>query len=326
MLNLSDRIRDAKEAKRKITPCTSNRASMLGDECTRKLVYWRLNWAEAQKVNPELQAIFDDGKNSERSVMDDLREAGIYPHEQQIAFGSENLFRKYNITGHLDAVVLDDKGHMIPVEVKQMHPMIAEKIRSIQDMLSAKQEYIRKYPIQLALYMLAKNAPYGIFLIKSKGIPRQINLTLDEALSFAERALKQAEEIEKHVKTVTYPTKKIGDRCQNCPFNHLCLPGRDFGQILSLVDDNELESLLKQREELESDAKEYKRIDKQVKDIIKAKGKEKLMIGDFYVEVSEYETSVFIIPDSVKSKYKMMEKRSKISIQKLKEIQESNAS
>ena len=100
-------------------PCTTNRASQLGADCERELVYWRTRWQEATPPSLELQILFQEGDNHERGILMELQRAGIQVIEQQCSVAWSDL----EISGHVDAVVVSD-GESIPIDVKTMSDQI----------------------------------------------------------------------------------------------------------------------------------------------------------------------------------------------------------
>ena len=111
-------------------PCHSNRASAIGDDCLRYLVYSRTDWDKSDDFDDGLLAIFNEGNIHEPAVIKDLADAGFEIFEQQVSFGNENLLKQYKITGHLDFKIRD-QGRAIPVEFKTMSPYIFDSINSL---------------------------------------------------------------------------------------------------------------------------------------------------------------------------------------------------
>src|SRR5262245_12318388 len=104
-------------------PCHSNRASQLGADCERELVYLRTRWQEAQAPSLDLQILLQEGEKHEREVLMELQRAGIHIIEQQCGLA----WKEFEITGSVDAVVVWE-GTAIPVDVKSMSDQIWSSI------------------------------------------------------------------------------------------------------------------------------------------------------------------------------------------------------
>jgi len=199
--------------------------------CIRRGVYEITNWEDKELHDPKVQLIFDEGKNQEKQVLSDMAEAGIEVIEQQSQF----TWKEYNISGHIDGVILED-GVAIPIEIKSMHPNIYTQVNSFEDL--KKKPWLQSYMAQITIYMLMKNIDKAVFIFKNKstGELKTVDVKLDYALG--EACLKTAEEIKNHIEKNTVP-KKTNDRevCKKCPFNRICLPNLSFGEPLKLSDD-----------------------------------------------------------------------------------------
>ncbi len=223
-------------------PCYTNRASSIGyyvpelDGCLRRGVYERTHWQEKEPYNVDTLLRFREGNNQEQILLRDFAEAGIQIIEQQSSF----LWEKYQISGHLDGVVIIEEKS-IPVEFKSMAPSIFMIMKTFQDFY--KKPWTKAYLAQIQIYMLFKNIDSAIFFIKDKssGDIRQINVELDYNL--AESCIKTAEIINKHIENKTLPDRISNiDKCSECQFKLTCLPDMRFGVPLKIVDDPEYES------------------------------------------------------------------------------------
>jgi len=279
-------------------PVHTNRASSLGHPCIRYLVLDRLRWTEKKIHSPELQLIFDLGNDIEKRVMFDIQDAGLQIIEQQRTFE----WREYNITGHIDAkVLINDKVY--PLEIKSMSPFVFDKINSVDDMLKNKYHYIRAYPAQMTLYLLMDNKEEGIFLFKNKtsGKMKEIIINLDYELG--ESLIRKAETINEYCAMNTLPDPIEWDDmvCGECGHLTTCNPLR-LQKSLEIIDDDELLELLERRNELKEMAKEYEDID----DILKAKleGKDKLLIGSYFITGSWRIRPQYNVPKDIKEQYK----------------------
>jgi len=269
-------------------PCRVNRASSLGGDCVRALVYDRLNWQDKAPIEVGLQRIFNEGYVQEDAIMIELAKAGVVVIEQQATME----WKEYEISGHLDGIILDgDKQY--PFDAKSMSPFIWDSIcfrgagvyewEEVKERFE-KKPWLRKYLPQLVLYMLMKNLDKGFLLLKNKtsGALAQVNIELDYEVG--ESLLKKAEEINKHVKAETYPDRIVFDKdvCPRCPHALTCCPDK-IGEPLKFVEDETVEGWLDTIEQSADVRKEYVDADKDLKTWAKAQDEDKLSVGDWLV-------------------------------------------
>lgn len=281
--------RTYKDAQWRAFPCRSNRASALGGDCERQLVYSRTHWQEAQKPDFGLRVIFEEGDKHEEAVLADLRKAGLRILEQQVALE----WREYQITGHLDAVVLHE-GQAVPFDVKSMSPHIWGSIFPESGVFAwaqvaegfGKKPWLRKCAAQVQLYGLMKNVDLGILVCidKATGLLAQVNVPLD--WDYAESLIQRAVRINEHVAAGTLPDRIPfhEETCPRCDFFHICLPDMVGRDPLIFLEDETVEEILHERSLVVAQAKEYDRLDKRAKDWAKARAEKKIQIGRFLVE------------------------------------------
>jgi CRISPR/Cas system-associated exonuclease Cas4 (RecB family) len=264
MIDVVQAINESKAKKIKLWPVNSNRASEMGHPCERYLVYLRTRSEDRILHDVGLQFIFDDGNLHEQGILSDLKEAGFKIIEQQRPFE----WKKYQITGMIDAKILDD-DKAIPIEIKSFNPYIWEKVNSIQDMLNGKTIFLRKYPAQLTLYLIMDEKEEGLFILKNKvnGRIKQIPISLD--YNYAESLIQKAERINLHVTAGTLPDQIPWEAgaCENCSFINICLPSHEHKGVL--LDDPEIEIKLDRRWELKPMADEFNELDREIKDRLK---------------------------------------------------------
>ena len=258
-------------------PVVSNRASDLGHECLRYLVFMRTRWREKTLHGVRLQSIFDEGNIHEEAVLSDLRKAGIQIIEQQRAFE----WKQYQITGHIDAKAIMD-GKVIPLEIKSSSPFVWKAINTVDDLKHGKYHYLRKYPAQMTLYLLMDEKNMGMFIFKDKttGLLKEIPMELDYELG--EKLLQKAEAINQHVAEGTIPPCCEYDEqlCGECGFLHICLPEikRD---ALEFRVDPEMEGKITKWFSLKDASAEYTSLDKHIKETFREK--EKIVVGDYLI-------------------------------------------
>lgn len=295
---------DYKKSRIKQWPVKSNRASNLGHECIRYLVFERTRWEEKKLHGVELQTIFDEGHLHEEAVLTLLRQAGFFIIEQQRAFE----WRKYNITGHIDAKVVGD-GFATPIEIKSSSPFTWQSFNSLSDLVNHKYHYVRMYLAQMTLYLLMDNKEDGLFLFKNKqtGMIKEIPMKLDYDLG--EKLLQKAEVINKHVEENTVPDCISYDEniCGDCGYIHICLPNIKRN-ALEIKDDREIENKLNRWNELKTAKAEYEKLDKDIKKTFSER--EKVVVGNYLVTGKWQERKGFFVEPSQfwKTKIQTIEK------------------
>jgi len=304
-----EKIIESKERKIKQHPVNSNRASDLGVPCVRYHVLNRTRWQEKSLHDVGLQFVFDMGNEIEEIVLKELAEAGIKVIEQQRSFE----WKEYGITGHIDGKIFSD-GQIYPMEIKSCSPYVFKSINSINDLKNGKYGYLRKYPVQLNLYLLMDNKEKGVFLFKDKTSGQIKEIWMDIDMDLGEETLKRAEAINEHIKAGTMPDP-IGEEmwCNGCPFAHICLP-EQIGKEVE-VDTSELATMLDRLEELKPIVKEYEEIDEQVKEIVK--GREKVLAGNWFVTGKYYQRKSYDIPADLKAQFEKVTNYWKTTIKRL---------
>lgn len=306
-----EKIMEAKQAKVKQYPVNTNRASELGHPCVRYHVYNRTLWHEKALHDARLQLVFDLGKEIEDIVMGDLREAGFEVIEQQRSFS----WKEYLITGHIDGKLLIN-GEAVPFEVKSCSPYVFKTINTIDDLKRGKYLYMRKYPAQLNLYLLMDDKPSGLFIFKDKSSGQYKEIWMDIDYDLGEETLKRAEAVNAHVAAGTLPDAPDYDpaMCDDCPYAHVCVPDR-VGREVELVDNDELLGLLERYENLKPLAGEFKEVDDQIKGIVE--GREKLLVGPYFVSGKWVQTTKYNVPKEVKDQYREPSQYWRKAIQKV---------
>jgi len=283
-------IKAAKGAKIKNYPCHAVRASEIGHPCERYLVYSITNWIDKTPYKPELQFIFEGGNAIEDLAINDFVEAGykVYRPEPDKAIAES----RPTITGHIDIRVDFGYGKVYTGEIKGLSKYDWDGLNCLDDFFKSKKVYIRKYPAQLMTYLYIKGEDKGFFYLKSIPAFQPKLIWIDLDYGYMESILQKTERIENHVKNKTLPPQ-IDDYsiCENCGFLHLCLP-EIKRQAMEIIDDEELESMLKRWDELKPQAKEYDVLDKQLKESFR--GSERLMIGPYMITGKLIERKAYI--------------------------------
>ena len=284
-----EKILESKQKKITVYPVHTNRASDLGNPCIRYHVLNRTRWQEKKPIDVNLQLIFDMGNEIESIVLRELSDAHVKVVEQQRAFS----WPEYQITGHIDGIILGDDGNTYPFDVKSSSPYVFDSIHTVDDLKNGRYHYLRKYPVQLNLYLLMGNAEKGLFLFKNKVTGQLKEIWMDIDYELGEETLQRAEAINAHVAAGTLPDQYDCDD-DRCPFEHICLPDR-IGKEVEIATD-ELAELLERFYELKAAASKYEKINKQIGKMVE--GREKLLAGNYFISGKWVDRKGFTVKDS----------------------------
>lgn len=304
---ITDRWAKLKRSRIRLAPSAPNtRASSIGHPCLRFLYLSRTS--DQQVPHDEtLQAIFDVGNVFEGYVLRELEEAGI----KILQRGRDFVDRTLELSGHIDARLgLPDLGGMeIVAELKSMNAHTWDRVNSIEDMLTGREEWLRRYVAQLTVYLYLSNEELGVFVLANKttGMIKVIPLALDYA--YAESLLKKAEVVRDAVRSGTPPDRLAGhaDVCARCSFRAVCCPPiiNEGVQFLG----EEVAALLERRAELDAAASEYDAIERQLKASIAKPGE--YLAGSWVIVARETERKAFSVKASkyIKREYERIEKK-----------------
>lgn len=283
----------AKADKITVYPCRNIRASNLGFPCERYLYLLIKYWDEQKPYDVGLQNIFDLGNTLEEHTIKNIKEAGFEVVTPTCrSWKIDNPF----ITGREDIRIKDENGELIPVEIKGISPFEFDKLNTVDDFLKSKKPYIQGYPAQLFVYMLHFGKEKGFFALTNKltGETKFIEVPFD--YEYGEKLLQKAERIYKCLDTETLPEAcEDISMCENCSLSHICGECRRVPADIEV--DDELNELIKRKEELVAAKKEYEAVDKEIKE--KVGEREKVITGEYLIQRKAVERKAFTVPASV---------------------------
>ena len=297
---INERLKETTKAKIRVYPVHNLRASSIGHPCARYLTLELLHWDELPSHDVGLQNIFDLGSHLESLAIQKLKDAGfdiVTPLGGRQ--GNWKIDKPY-ISGREDIRMRDEKGELIPVEVKWLQPYEWERLNSIEDFKNSKSLHVRNYPSQLQIYMYQFNKEYGFFLLGNKltGELKAVYMPFDWEL--ADATLKKAQVVYNAYDKITKEGGKEEDClpqgiedetiCSKCKLQHRC--GKPFTLPTDYRLDDNLEELLDIKEEINQavrgvldkypDVSSEANLDDQIK---QAYGEStKILAGKWYIE------------------------------------------
>jgi hypothetical protein len=293
--HIQAKLDERMQKKIKVHPCHVNRSSSVGSNCDRFLYYCRKEWDKQSLIQIGTQYIFEEGNNQEDIVLRDLADAGVKIIEQQRSF----FWKDYNLSGHIDGIAIID-GKRYPLEIKSMNPFLWDSMKCLDDMFNAKQHWIRKYPAQMACYLLMAGEEAGIFVLKNKtnGQFKIFEIHLNNLIEsgYADRIMKRLDRVNKAVESETIPLRYFEEgaverssydssQCDMCNYKHLCHIDVEIqeGVPLEWVTDEDKEKTLAEYYELNTKRLEimprFNKVDAKIKEYFR--GKEKIICGDY---------------------------------------------
>jgi CRISPR/Cas system-associated exonuclease Cas4 (RecB family) len=200
----------------------NNWASEIGHPCARNLVYCRTHWRDRTPLDIDALYRVEAGSDEERKIKHKLEAAGFEVFLAQQHFS----WPEYQISGRIDGKVMAPiagKGRQVPIEVKMINPMFWDKTRTIEDVRTSRNWWIRKYVSQLNLYLFMDGAEGGFLILCSPGRRPRI-LPMLPNYDLADADLAKATIVNKHVLAGTLPEPMPYDPsvCGMCGFSHLC--------------------------------------------------------------------------------------------------------
>lgn len=291
MIDLVSRVNEKLLERRTRQPCHVNRASALGGDCERQLVYQRLDWDKGTLPDLRLLSIFRLGEVHERDIRQLLEASGFDVYSTQQSLWDHTS----QISGHCDGLIDGEDGAVIVLEIKSMSDNIWRTVAKRGtgtyrwDMVSeafTTRPWLRKYFSQIQLYMWMLNTRdrtcnEGILLCvnKTTGELAQINCALD--LDFLDPLLERANRINRYVAREEYPPRIPFDDtiCPRCNWYTSCWPDRVGRDPILFLDGSIIEADLDLCRRTQDERDAHERAMKRVKEWAKAITKEKASAG-----------------------------------------------
>lgn len=291
------RLTESFEKEIKVYPARSNWPSTAGHPCDRYLVWRRTRWQEQATHDAHLQSIFDEGREHQQKVIDRLTKMGFEVTE------TDRPFEYAGYSGKIDGKIKAFKGEKyekpFPIEIKTCSPWVFAKLKTEQDIIAAKEHYVRGYQHQMTLYLLMDDAEDGAYIFKNKlsgwlkFIPAKIDWTLADSLVLRSKAIDGMVADKIDPSAITYDD----GICGRCGFLSLCYPPRDFGDGAEMIVDQEFLDALSRHQELKLTKSEYDALDDMISK--RVKGHSLILAGEYVIEGKEQIRKGFTVPESI---------------------------
>lgn len=290
-------LKESFEKEIKVYPARSNWPSTAGHPCDRYLVWRRTRWQEQAVHDAGLQSIFDEGREHQQKIIDRLTKMGFEVTETDRPFEFEGY------SGKIDGKIKSFKGERydkpIPIEIKTCSPWVFARLKTEQDIITAKEHYIRGYQHQMTLYLLMNDAEEGAYIFKNKltgwlkFIPAKIDWALADSLVKRSKAIDAMTANKLDPPAITYDD----GICGRCGFLSLCYPPRDFGEGAELIVDQDFLDALSRHQELKPIKSEFEALDDMIGK--RVKGHALILAGDYVIEGKESPRKGFTTADTV---------------------------
>lgn len=266
--------------------------------CTRETALGVLHWEDRPTFGIDMLARFEAGKEQENIAYAKMLRLGIEITEQQRLFELKDKKGRLLLRGKIDGK-MDCGGRIgVPFDLKTMHPNMFDRFDTVEDLLD--HQFFGKYPKQLMAYEYMNNIDTGFLWIdnmlgkwKFIEVPMDWN-RMENILKQLETAVEAIDAIKNGAdEAATLPPFHYDPSyCLRCwAFKRVCTPPFFDGEGMRMINDPEFADKITRRAELDPMATEYDKLDKEVKETLKAamKPRDNWIIGDWLISASEKE-------------------------------------
>lgn len=286
--------------------------------CTRRIYNQMIHGGELPPWTADQLARFRRGKDRENDLLADLREIGRNADPRFEIVGMQERFvlkdrrNRTVITGKVDAKIKFE-GHKggYPLEIKAWSPYVTQGVECFEDLFQGK--WTRRGAYQLLCYLFGASEPIGFMLLDKPGLPMllPVDLWKDDNHKRVDEFLDKAAEAVEALDTKVEPefTTDLAE-CKSCDFlGNYCMPPAMSGDGARLIQNEELEQALDRLAEVKPARKEFERLDKYAKGILR--GVEFGICGNWLIEGKYQAYTTTKLPDDVKAKYQTTDPKGK---------------
>lgn len=209
------------------------------------------------------------------------------------------------LVGKKDMSIVID-GEEYPAEIKDWRTMHS-RVNSVSDMLAGR--WTRKAPFQILAYLYGKGLPVGFLVLNTPGLPKIIEVRLEDHLTLMEEFLANAEAAAGAAREGSIPPPGIDEfkTCMECEFIHNgCEPTllieTGMGTLDAMPDPSVLEAL-DTMSETEDAAKEFEKAKKKVRDAFHGISGN-ISMGGWLIKGEMKKRTTYNVPAEVKAKFK----------------------
>lgn len=284
----------------------SNWASEIGHPCARNLAYCRTHWRERQPLDIDALYRVEAGSEEETKIKHRLERAGYEVIMAQQHFS----WPEYQISGRIDGKVaapVMGKKRYFPIEVKMINAMFWDKTKTIEDVRTSRNWWVRKYISQLNLYLFMDNAEGGFMVLCCPGRrPRILPMLPDYDLADADLA--KASLVNKHVLAGTLPEPMPYNPsvCGMCDFAHMCPQLKSLGSSWIEVPESDT-PMLELYLELKDAKKQFEEVHSKLVGDNKKPGRYfgmNAIAGGIIIESKPRPMTKYAVPPEVKEQFK----------------------
>jgi len=298
-----------------------NRASNIGwaDDCLRYLVLERTCPENATESTIEKQRIFDEGKKQEWLMRKDMLTAGL----KLIPVSDEPLIdNELRIKGTVDDLLKISKDDIRPIDYKSSSSHMFTHISQFataDDLRGSQYHWVKHYPAQLYIYLHLYGYEMGMLFFKNKDSGEIYPLDVPRDDIYLDHLKDGIREVNIFVEKGKVPKPVYKDVCSKCKYKEYCFPDapaeEEEGAGVERIEDPELEMMMARRDELNSYSKEYKELDKDIKEKLRGRT---VVIGDWMYKTSSYPRAGYEIPEDIKREFKYTFQATRVTIKHLK--------
>lgn len=281
-------------------------ASNINRDCLREMVL-AMNHPTAKIVRDhDRLERFEDAIEAAKGVRRELEDFGFDVTDVETYIPPVRGKKgKTILTGVIDFIVRFD-GKRYPVEVKSPHPLIFEKLHSLEDF--ERRTWTKKWVDQILAYLYAHDLQFGFICVTALGAKRWIEVDLadEDLLERAKSAMEIAERAASAYRNGKLPDfARDEDVCRGCwAFGVVCQPPLE-SRAAETIDDEEFYNLALRAAEIKPLAKEYEAIWKFLTKTVRATGAEKVVAGDVAFTVTEVPVKEYTVAARVDQRVKM---------------------
>lgn len=274
----------------------------------------------------EAKARLARGVNRERDLSIDLMRVGrlcVPKFEfvgQQERIQVKDRKGRVIISGKVDGHLRWESGAKWPLEWKSWSVFLTDRIYTFDDLYDNKWTW--SGASQLLSYLYSENSPYGVIGLDRPGLPRLIQVNLEENLQQMEQFLQDATVVVDHIEKGE-PPDYIDDpaECRSCPvFGSTCNPPLSYKGAGILVDEELLAHLegheaLRDSKDTYDDAHDIlaEHLKANVPKEFKGKNRRQIIAGPFVIEAWWGKQTTYPMTEAEKKQFAKVDDTGKLN-------------